>query len=213
MPTVPTHITVVLDRTGSMDAIRDDVIGGYNAFLAEQQKEAGQATLTLVQFDSQDPFEVVYEAVPIHRAQPLGRATFVPRASTPLYDALGRALVSTEAHLERLPAGARPKNVIIAVVTDGQENASREFTTARVRQLLADKEKEGWTVLFLSADLAAFEDATSLGVADCSKMHFDATPEGTKAAFEAKSRVVLQSRRAQPSGGFTDEERKASGGG
>lgn len=210
MSNVPTHITVVLDRTGSMDAIRDDVIGGYNAFLAEQQKEAGQATLTLVQFDSQDPFEIVYEAVPIQRAKPLSRATFVPRASTPLYDALGRALVSTEAHLERLPLAMRPKNVIVAVVTDGQENASREFTSTRVRQLLTAKEKEGWRILFLSADLAAFEDATSLGVADYSKIHFDATAEGTKAAFAAKSRVILQSRRAEEPKGFTDDDRKST---
>ena len=91
------HIAVILDRTGSMADIRDDVIGGFNTFLLDQQVEPTPATLTLVQFDSEDPYEIVQPVAPIHQARPLTRATYVPRASTPLYDAIGRGIVDLEA--------------------------------------------------------------------------------------------------------------------
>ena len=87
-----THITIILDRTGSMESIRDDTIGGFNTFLKEQKKESGTATLTLVQFDSQDPFEIIYDFKDIKKIPKLTRETFVLRASTPLLDALGRCL-------------------------------------------------------------------------------------------------------------------------
>jgi len=211
MDTATTHITVVLDRTGSMDSIRDDVIGGFNAFLAEQQALPGQATLTLVQFDSQDPFELVCEHLPVALVRPLSRETFVPRASTPLYDALGRAILSLEAQLLKLGAHA-PGRVVVAVVTDGQENASREFNRQRVQELIARKKESGWSFLFLSADESAFEDAGILGVAMESRMQFRADPAGTAAAFRAKSRMVrsLRENDAGAASGFTDEERQAS---
>jgi hypothetical protein len=91
------HIAVILDRTGSMADIRDDVIGGFNTFLLDQQAQPTPATLTLVQFDSEDPYEIVQPVAPIHQARPLTRATYVPRASTPLYDAIGRGIVDLEA--------------------------------------------------------------------------------------------------------------------
>lgn len=75
-----THITVILDRTGSMESIRDDTIGGFNVFLGRQKVEPGTATLTLVQFDSQDPYEVIYRFRPIDEIPELTRETYVPRA-------------------------------------------------------------------------------------------------------------------------------------
>ncbi len=208
METSLTHVTVVLDRTGSMDSIRDDVIGGFNAFLAEQQALPGRATLSLVQFDSQDPFEVLFEHLPMALVRPLTRETFVPRASTPLYDALGRAIVALDAQLLKL-GGAAPARVVVAVVTDGQENASHEFTRDRVRQLIAEKKQAGWHFLFLSADESAFADAGAMGVAMESRMAFDADAAGTKAAFSAKSRMVRSLRAGEAAPGFTDDERRS----
>ncbi|MCC6170291.1 MAG: VWA domain-containing protein [Caldilineaceae bacterium] len=84
-PSTPlaTHISVILDRSGSMETIRDDVIGGFNAFLARQQHEPSQATLSLVQFDSQDPYEVLLHFVPLSDMPPLSSKRYVPRASPP----------------------------------------------------------------------------------------------------------------------------------
>ena len=114
------HITVVLDRTGSMQDIRDDVIGGFNGFLAAQQAEPIPATLTLVQFDSQDPYEVLHAARPIAQVPPLTAETYVPRASTPLYDAIGRGILDLEATVARLPEAERPAKVVFVIVTDGR---------------------------------------------------------------------------------------------
>ncbi len=94
-----THITVILDRTGSMESIRDDIIGGFNAFLDEQQKLPGKATMTLVQFDSQDPYEVICRFAPVAEVPKLDRNVYVPRASTPLLDAIGRGINDLEASL------------------------------------------------------------------------------------------------------------------
>jgi hypothetical protein len=98
-----THISVILDRTGSMQTIRDDTIGGFNAFLEDQKKQPGQATLTLVQFDSEDPYEVIHDFKPIADIPPLTRETFVPRASTPLLDAMGRGINDLEKRIADLP--------------------------------------------------------------------------------------------------------------
>ena len=84
-----THISVILDRTGSMEPIRDDIIGGFNSFLEQQKAEPGHATLTLVQFDSEDPYEVIHSFEPLDEIPKLSRETFIPRASTPLFDAVG----------------------------------------------------------------------------------------------------------------------------
>src|ERR1043165_4100560 len=94
-----THLAVILDRTGSMESIRDDTIGGFNAFLNAQKDAPGQATLTLAQFDSQDPYEIVHHFKPLGEVPELTRETFVPRASTPLLDAIGRGINDLEKSL------------------------------------------------------------------------------------------------------------------
>jgi len=142
-----THISIVLDRTGSMQSIRQDTIGGFNAFLTEQKAQPNPASLTLVQFDTQDPYEVLYKFTPISQVQPLTEATYVPRASTPLYDAVGRGINDLKAALQAMPATERPARIVFVLVTDGQENSSREFTGTQVKQMIRDCRKElpqGW---------------------------------------------------------------------
>ena len=91
-----THIMVILDRTGSMEPIRDDTIGGFNTFLDKQQQQPGEATMTLVQFDSQDPYEIIHHWQDVQKVTPLSRETYVPRARTPLFDAMGRGINDLE---------------------------------------------------------------------------------------------------------------------
>jgi hypothetical protein len=140
-----THIAVILDRTGSMAVIRDDTIGGFNTFLQQQKAEPGSATLTLVQFDSQDPYEVIHRFKPIAEVPELTRETYVPRASTPLLDAMGRGIIDLEKSLSELSEADRPAKVVMVVVTDGQENASREFRKEQIEKMIDDqgKNREG----------------------------------------------------------------------
>lgn len=174
-----THITMILDRSGSMEEIRDDTIGGLNAFIEGQKAVPGEATLTLVQFDSKDPYEVVWHFRQIEQVPALTRETYVPRGNTPLLDALGRGINDIEASIARLGEQDRPENVIVAVVTDGQENSSREFDKGRIEKMIRQRtEAAGWEFVFLSADLAAIGDAKSLGFRQDSTVAFEKSSAG-----------------------------------
>ena len=205
-----THISVILDRTGSMESIRDDTIGGFNAFLREQKAQEGKATLTLVQFDSQDPYEVVHRFKPVGEVPGLNRKTYVPRASTPLLDALGRGINDLEKGLGGLKAKERPEKVIFAVVTDGQENASREFTKKQVVKMIKEKtEKDKWQFVFLSADLGAIEEAGEVGFQASMSMAFIKDAAGTKNAWGSLSRRTSDFRDGQKADmAFEEKDRK-----
>ena len=131
------HLYVLLDRSGSMTAIADDVIGGFNQLLADQQADGADARMTLVQFDSDDPEDVVADAVPVLEMLPLTGVTFVPRGGTPLLDATGRLVARASAHAAALAAdGLAAEDITIVTVTDGAENASHELTLAQVSYML-----------------------------------------------------------------------------
>jgi hypothetical protein len=172
-----THICMILDRTGSMESIKQDTIGGFNSYIAAQKSLPTPATFTLVQFDSQDPFEVIHKFTDIQMVADLTGQTYVPRASTPLYDAVGRGINDLKAGLGALPEALRPKKIVMVIVTDGQENASREFTGAQVRKMIADAKEAGWQFVFLSADESAISDSSSLNI------------DASNAAFFKKSRA------------------------
>lgn len=208
-----THIAIVLDRSGSMDSIRDDVVGGFNAFLTSQQAVEGEATLTLVQFDSQDPYEVLFDHAPLDAVRALGPQDFVPRGCTPLLDAVGRTLLATELWLAQQSADTRPEQTIFVVITDGQENASREFNLARVRSLIQAKEALGWQVVFLSADLGAFNEAGDLGIAEAKRVMFSKDADGNREMFQRTSLKVAAMRRREVNDiGYDDADRDAMGG-
>jgi hypothetical protein len=174
-----------------MQSIRDDTIGGFNAFLAAQKAYPAPATLTLVQFDSQDPYEVIHDAKPLQEVPELSGETFVPRAMTPLLDALGRGINDLEARVAGLPETERPARIVMVIITDGKENASREFDRDQIRRMICTKQDaDGWQFVFLSADLDAIDEAVSLGMRRRSTRAFDKTAEGTRAAWNASSEVV-----------------------
>jgi hypothetical protein len=180
-----THISVILDRTGSMESIRDDTIGGFNTFLKGLKDQPGTATLTLAQFDSQDPYEVIHHFDQIKDVQELTRKTYVPRASTPLLDALGRGINDLEKSLADLKKEALPSGVMMVVVTDGQENASLEFRKSQIEKMIREKEeKDGWQFVFLSADLASIDDARSVGINRKATMFYQKSKEGTTRAWD-----------------------------
>lgn len=205
------HISVILDRTGSMECIRADVIGGFNAFLAQQQAAPHPASFTLVQFDSQDPYEVLRAFEPIAAVPPLTLEQYVPRASTPLYDAMGRGILDLEAKLAAMPESERPGKVIFVVVTDGQENASREFNRARVSALIEAKKALGWDFVFLSADETAFQDARGMGVSEHASLKFQKSKRGNDAAWSAVSEKISMRRSGRAERVvFDDADRSAS---
>jgi Mg-chelatase subunit ChlD len=204
------HIAVILDRTGSMESIRDDTIGGFNAFLNEQKQQLGQATLTLVQFDNQDPYEVIHQMKKIIEVPELARETYVPRASTPLLDAIGRGINDLEKCLSGMQEQDRPSKIVFVVITDGQENASREFRKDQILKMINEKEKNSsWQFVFLSADLDAINDAMTQGFQPRFSLAFDKNSKGTRDAWDSVSEKISNLRASKARDvSFSDEDRK-----
>jgi Mg-chelatase subunit ChlD len=194
-----THITVILDRSGSMESIREDVIGGFNAFLREQQATEGRATLSLVQFDTQNAYEVLHNFKLVQEVAPLTPATYRPRAGTPLLDAMGRGIKELERQIIGMRSEDRPEQVLVVIITDGMENASQEFTHARVRQMILEKQElVGWQFVYLSADIGAVAEAVEQwGVRANRAMAFDKTAQGSQDAFASVSSNVRSMRRKE----------------
>lgn len=203
-----THITVILDRTGSMASITDDVIGGFNAFLDQHRNGPGRATITLVQFDSQDPFEVLYTCRDIREAPYLDKRTYVPRAATPLLDAMGRGMVELDRALSECDEATRPETVLFVVITDGLENASREYSRSDIIRMIDERKQKGWQFVFLSADLDAIAEAGDLGVAYAQSLAFDRSAAGVRRAFHALSHRAFVSRACRAPLEFTEEDRE-----
>ncbi len=202
-----TDITLVIDRSGSMEEIRADAEGGANAFIREQAQQPGEALLTLVQFD--DEHEFVHRGIPIKQTPAY---TLVPRGSTALLDAVGRAINETGERLARMPEADRPGLVVFVILTDGEENSSKEFSKARVKEMIQRQQSEyNWQFTFLGADQDAFAEAGRLGIAaggtaNFAKNKVDAAFIGT---IKKVGRMRTQRRKGQAvSNEFTEEERK-----
>lgn len=160
-----THITVILDRSGSMQAIKSDIIGGFNTFLKEQKEVPTKSTFTLIQFDTVNHYEIVHNFKPISEIPELTDKTFVPRGGTPLLDCLGRGINDLSEQISKLPEDKKPDRIFFVVITDGHENSSTEFHKEDIVKLIDKKKSEDrWEFLFLSADLQAISDARHFGI-------------------------------------------------
>jgi Mg-chelatase subunit ChlD len=179
-----TEIVCVIDRSGSMQSIKTDAIGGFNNFLADQQKLPDPATMTLILFDTE--YLILNSGTPIKEVQPLNDTTFVPRGSTALLDATGRAINEVNQR--------NPKKALIMILTDGHENASREFQKQQIKQMIADCEKKGWAVIYLSADANAFDDGASIGIGANNIASFQQTARGANVSSMAASYATVSYR-------------------
>lgn len=177
-----TDITIVIDRSGSMSSIKDDTIGGFNTFLKDQQESPGTATFSLHQFD--DLFETVVDARPISEVKPLSDKTYTPRGSTALLDAVGRAISSTGIRLHKMDEVDRPGKVVFVIITDGAENASREYSLSKVKEMIKlQQETYKWQFVFLGANIDAISVGAGLGVANGNSMKFAANSIGTQSLY------------------------------
>jgi hypothetical protein len=203
-----TDITLVIDRSGSMASIRADAEGGINEFIRQQSLEPGDAVLTLVQFDT--AYEFVHRGVPLRGLPPF---TLEPRGSTALLDAVGRAIHETGARLSALPEADRPNLVLFVVTTDGEENSSREYTKAQVKQMIEHQQTQyQWHFTFLGADQDAFAEAGGIGIAAAGTAGFakDKAAVAYEMASRKASRMRQQSRASETvSNSFTTDELNA----
>jgi hypothetical protein len=205
-------ITVILDRSRSMESCKSKAEEGLNAFIGEQKNLPNDAIFTLVQFDT--VYEFVHQGIPI---KTVPHCSLVPRGNTALNDAVARAIQETGKRLGDMPESDRPGLVIMVILTDGEENSSVEFGGTKGRERVKEmikhqQEKYGWQFTFLGANQDAFLAADSYGIARGAAATYDAE-EKTAAAFAGASAHVGRLR-GQSAGGqslcsaFTDEERE-----
>jgi hypothetical protein len=180
-----TLISVILDRSGSMQSVCEPTISGFNEFLRTQQRQhdGGGALMSLTQFD--DRYEVNFVGEPIENVPELDTHSYVPRGRTALFDAIGRTIHEVEAWAT---AHGWRDRVLVLIVTDGQENASTEYGFEAVRALIEQKEKDGWNFAYMGANQDSFTVAGSLSIRADFTANYDATAAGTRMSFQRMAR-------------------------
>ncbi len=196
-----TALLLVIDRSGSMQGIRDDMVGGLQELLAEQSAQPGMLTVDVVIFDNE--IERIYAMADPSTVT----ITLEPRGGTALYDAVGTAVQVFGQDLAALPEHARPDTVQVVIVTDGEENSSREYAAEAIRNLITQQtDKYGWDFVFLGANQDAILTAQELGIAADSALTYAASGANVGSMSRSASRYVtdVRSKRKQ---GFTAVER------
>lgn len=195
-----TEITVILDRSGSMQSIASDAIGVFNAFLAAQRREpivgcepgSDTTRLTLVLFD--DQYEVPCKSTLLTEVPDLTARTFLPRGSTALRDAIGRTLSKMTRSFAARPAEQKPATIIVTILTDGEENASHEYSAQHIAGLIEAKKELGWQFVFLAANQDALATAAGLRIDATDALNLISTQAGTATAFRDLSDKVTEKR-------------------
>ncbi len=193
-----THIVCIVDRSGSMQPIAADAIGGYNTFLQNQRKLPGEAVVTLVLFDHE--YSRVCWAQPLAKAPLLDAGSYVPRGTTALLDAIGRTIDDVR-EIGTVPLGFRLQaasdKVIVVIMTDGMENASHDYSQEVIAQRIDTMRKEhGWEFVYLGANQDAISVARSMNIAAEKSAAFEHSPAGMTAACAMMDEQVMHSRRS-----------------
>lgn len=189
-----TEIAFILDRSSSMEAVRQAAINGFNEFLRDQQAAPGHTRLTLVLFD--DQILTIHDSIPIIEVLPLDHTTFVPRGCTALLDAIGTTVDRLGDRIAATPENQRPGHVAVAILTDGEENSSCQYDWQRIaRRINRQTRKYGWDFLFLGAGPDAIATASKMNIHTHNSAAYMADATGQEAASKAVSRKISAARR------------------
>ena len=192
-----TELVFILDRSGSMSGLEADTIGGFNAMIDKQRREAGEALVSTVLFDSE--IDVIHDRVRLADVPPLTEADYFVRGCTALLDAVGGAIH----HIGNVHKYARwedvPVRTLFVITTDGMENASRRYSAERVKTMIErQKAKYGWEFLFLGANIDAVGTAGRFGIDASRAVNYRADREGTRLNYEVLSKTISEVRACRP---------------
>ena len=192
-----TELVFILDRSGSMAGLEHDTIGGFNAMIVKQKKQDGDCYVSTVLFDHER--EVLHDRVKLSNIPRMTEKDYTVRGCTALIDAIGSAIH----HIGNIHKYARPEDVpehtMFVITTDGQENASRRFTSEQVKKMIErQKEKYGWEFLFIGANMDAVETAARYGISNDRAVTYNADGEGTHILYESVAKAVCNVRASAP---------------
>lgn len=188
-----TELLMILDMSGSMHSLRDDTIGGYNSLIEEQKKEEGSAVVTTVLFN--DGYTIVHDRVDINDVKPMTGAEYVPQGTTAMLDAVGKAITSVGQKLAAMPEEQRPSKVMVTIITDGYENASREYTWDIIKSMIKEqREKYSWIFTFIGADIDTMSVSDSLGIDSRLSKSYTKSAAGSNSVYMSVSKAMKRVR-------------------
>lgn len=192
-----TEMVFILDRSGSMCMLEEDTIGGYNSLLKKQKSEVGDAVVTTVLFD--DKYEMLHDRVAIKKIKKITSKDYYARGATALLDAVGKTINHVAGRHKNALESEVPSKTMVVIITDGFENASREYSLMQVKQIIErQKSKYGWEFLFLGANIDAVKTAAGFGISADRAVTYEADGEGTRMNFEAVSNAQSAIRNQMP---------------
>ncbi|QCJ42881.1 VWA domain-containing protein [Bacillus sp. S3] len=185
-----TELVFILDKSGSMAGLEADTIGGYNAMLMKQQKAEGEAIVTTVLFDHD--YELLHDRINVKGISPITEEDYEVGGTTALLDAIGFTVQKMVNVQKRTSESERAEKVLFVITTDGMENASREFTTDKIKKIIQhQKDKYGWEFLFLGANIDAVTTAAQFGIEEEFAVDYHADHVGTQVNYEAVNEAVI----------------------
>lgn len=183
------EVIFILDRSGSMASLTNDTIGGYNAFIEEQKKDPGETKLTTVLFDHE--YEILHNGVNVHDVAPMTAKDYWPRGCTALYDAIGKTINDVGHRLSNTAEDERPSKIIFVITTDGMENASREYSQRKVKEMIEHQtNKYSWQFIFLGANIDVEEVAGGIGINLDYAKSYSANSRGIGSVYSTMSKIT-----------------------
>ena len=192
-----TELVFILDRSGSMQGLEKDTIGGFNSMIEKQKKQQGECFVSTVLFDNES--EVLHDRVKLSDVKAMTEDDYTVRGCTALLDAIGGAIK----HIGNIHKYARkediPAHTMFVITTDGMENASQRYDLQTLKAMIEEKkEKCSWEFLFIGANIDAVQTAATFGIDKNRAVNYNADKEGTRVLYEAVSETVCAMRCATP---------------
>ncbi|MEW9052474.1 MAG: vWA domain-containing protein [Neobacillus sp.] len=189
-----TELVFVLDKSGSMAGLEGDTIGGYNSILKKQQKGEGEVIVTTVLFNHQ--YELLHDRINIKGISPITEEDYEVGGTTALLDAIGFAIQKIKNVQKKTKEEERAEKVLFVITTDGMENASREFTSSKIKNMIQhQKEKVGWEFMFLGANIDAISTAAQFGIDEDFAVEYHADKVGTQLNYQVLNEAVMNFRK------------------
>ncbi|HKM30368.1 MAG TPA: hypothetical protein VJZ51_06410 [Bacilli bacterium] len=189
-----TEIVFILDRSGSMSGLEADTIGGFNSTLEKQKKLEGEAVISTILFDNN--FEVLHNRVPLVEVQKMTKEDYFVRGSTALLDAIGRSIIKIGNIQKNTPEDYQAEKVLFVIITDGMENASREYNYETIKSMVEkQKEKYAWEFIFLGANIDAVGTAGRIGIGGNRASNYHADRRGVRYNYQSASSAITQLRK------------------
>ena len=190
-----TELVFILDKSGSMAGLERDTIGGFNSMLDKQKQEAGECRITTVLFDNR--YELLHDRIDIRAVGPMTEKEYRVGGNTALLDAIGRTIHKLAGVQKNTAEEYRAGNVMLVIITDGEENSSREYSAGKVRAMIEEEKKYGWEFMFLGANIDAVETAGRFGIDPDRAVDYMPDSAGTELNFQMMSEAVTAFRATQ----------------